>query len=60
MIDFNLIIYRQLISAFRACGYPCQTFADFIRQSGAKTIILRHDVDKLPTNALKMALLETT
>jgi hypothetical protein len=41
-------------------GHGCtlQAFEHFLRHPSPKAVILRHDIDKLPANALKMAHLE--
>ncbi len=39
-------------------GYTIQTFSNFIREPKQKVIVLRHDVDERPRNALKMAEIE--
>lgn len=39
-------------------GYLCQTFYQYIENPSSKVVILRHDVDKLPENALKFAKIE--
>lgn len=57
--DFTLNKYKQLCQAIRQSGYQTTTITDYM-QNGAKDscIILRHDVDRKPYNALKMARLE--
>ena len=45
--------------AFQRASYQCQTFEEFITKPlEGKTVVLRHDVDELAGNALKMARLE--
>ena len=58
MQDFTLTTYKKLLQELLANGYSFQTLQDFIQQPIEKAIILRHDVDRLPENALKMAHLE--
>ena len=59
MRDFTLKSYRSLIKAFQQAGYEFQTFEEFLSQpKEGKTVIMRHDVDELAWNALKMAQLE--
>ena len=41
-----------------ASGYFFQTLQDFIQQPEDKTVILRHDVDRKPENALVIAKIE--
>ena len=57
-MDFTLSIYCQLLSSLKSNSYTSQTFEHFLRQPAPKAVILRHDIDKLPANALKMAQLE--
>jgi len=58
MKDFTLEIYRQLLQAFKTKGYTFQAMIDFVQFPINKSIIMRHDVDRKPENALKMAKLE--
>jgi len=60
MPDFTLSIYRQLIAALRNQNYTFQCFYDFVRNPAERVIILRHDVDRAPHNALAMAELENS
>lgn len=59
MRDFTLKSYRRLLTAALESGYSIQTFEGFLRhpQEG-NVIILRHDVDELAPNALRMAQVE--
>ncbi|NWH05778.1 hypothetical protein [Desulfobacter latus] len=57
-MDFTLDVYRQLILTLLAQGFAFQSFAGFMQNPANRAIILRHDIDKLPANALKMAQLE--
>jgi len=54
-MDFTIKKYKQLLTALKTAGYTFQPFAEFIENPAVKTIILRHDVDERPKNALKMA-----
>jgi hypothetical protein len=58
MKDFTLKAYKKLLQELLINGYSFQTLQDFIQHPEAKTVILRHDVDRLPENSLKMAKLE--
>ncbi len=59
MRDFTLQSYQSLVSAFQKAGYHFQTFQEFVTSpSEGKTLVLRHDVDELAWNALKMAQIE--
>jgi hypothetical protein len=57
-MDFTITKYRQLLTALLSKGYAFQTFTDFIEKPNDKVVVMRHDVDRLPGNALKMARLE--
>ena len=57
-MDFTLTTYRQLLTTLRESGYTFQPFREYLQHPAQKTVILRHDVDKLPENALSMAQLE--
>lgn len=54
-MDFTLKQNRQLLKALQSHGFSFQTFKGFIRIPKEKTIVLRHDVDKLPKNSLHFA-----
>ncbi len=54
-MDFTLKTYRQLLTALQQQGFSFQTFQEFIEQPKEKSIVLRHDVDKLPENSLRFA-----
>ena len=56
MRDFTLQTYKTLCSEFQQNGYKFITFADYCQNTTPKSyIILRHDVDSSPENALTMA-----
>ena len=57
-MDFTLKIYRELVQSLLAAEYQFQTFEEFIRNPAGRAVVLRHDIDKLPGNALRMAQLE--
>jgi hypothetical protein len=57
-MDFTPDIYKSLLVTLQKKGYAFQTFENFLQTPAQKAVILRHDVDKLPDNALKMAKLE--
>lgn len=58
--DFTFATYRTLLDAIRDGGYRILTVADYL--SGTRLpdrfVVLRHDVDRKPRNALAMARLE--
>ena len=59
MRDFTINTYRSLLKAFLQAGYRFQTFQEFMEAPlSGKVIVLRHDVDELAWNALKMAKVE--
>ena len=59
MRDFTLTTYKSLILAFQDAGYQFQTFEDAMTNPAeGKLVVMRHDVDELAWNALKMAQLE--
>lgn len=60
MKDFTLKTYIQLIKILQKQDYKFQTFEEFNNNPKERAIILRHDVDRLPANALEMAKLEKT
>ena len=59
MPDFTLKLYRKLLEAFKEKEYEFQSFEQFMTRGGARVIVLRHDVDKYPGRALKMAEIES-
>lgn len=56
--DFTMTTYGNLVARFTAFGYDFQTLSDFVEKTKSKSIIMRHDVDRLPGNALQMAQME--
>jgi hypothetical protein len=58
--DFTLKKYNELLDAFKKAGYNFQTLEDFVLSPLPKVVILRHDVDSWPLNALQIAELENT
>ena len=59
MRDFTLKSYQSLLVAFQQAGYQFQTFEELItHQKDGKSVTMRHDVDELAWNALKIAQLE--
>ena len=57
-MDLTLTTYKKLLQELLANGYSFQTLQDFIQQAEDKTVILRHDVDRKPGNALVIAKIE--
>ena len=58
MQDFTLTTYRKLLQNLYGNGYSFQTLQDYTKQTEDKVVILRHDVDRLPENALVIAKIE--
>ncbi|MEN8121656.1 MAG: hypothetical protein ABFS35_14995 [Bacteroidota bacterium] len=59
MLDFTLETYKELLTVLESENYKFQTFEKFVNENSSdKIVILRHDVDRAPANAVKMALLE--
>ncbi|MCK5560303.1 MAG: hypothetical protein KAJ51_06900 [Thermoplasmata archaeon] len=58
-LDFTLTKYKELCEVIKSSGYKQLTMQKYLENFNQPNyIILRHDVDKLPENALKMALVE--
>ncbi len=58
-LDFTLRKYEELCKTIKKSNYPIIRLKDYFKEPDHKRfIILRHDVDKLPENALAMAQLE--
>jgi len=57
-MDFTTSTFQTLLESLQQQGFSFQTFAEYIEQQKEKTVILRHDVDRLPYNALKTAQIE--
>jgi len=58
IVDFTPKVYSELIQKILSSGYSCQKFEDFLTNPSSGAVILRHDVDSWPLNALQMAELE--
>lgn len=59
MRDFTLKSYQSLLVTFQQAGYQFQTFEELMTSPvDGKSVTMRHDVDELAWNALKMAQLE--
>jgi len=58
-MDFTFSIYEKLLNSLNLKGYHFSTFEGFVKNPNQhKMIVLRHDVDRKPLNALKMAKIE--
>lgn len=58
MLDFTLDLYELMLQSFRRSGYGLCTLESYLSKNHGKLLIVRHDVDKLPFNALQMGALE--
>jgi len=58
MPDFTICRYIELLKALQGEGFAFQTFLDFLKDPQPRSIILRHDVDRLPENSLRFALIQ--
>ena len=57
--DFTKYMYESLLKLLLNKGYAIRTFEQYLSDNKInKFVILRHDVDKKPENALIMAQLE--
>ena len=54
-MSFWLDDYLEMLTAVRGAGRQPQTVADFLRSPNPTAAILRHDVDRRPAQALRMA-----
>lgn len=57
-MDFTISKYKQLLSALKDLGGGFAGFSDIAGGQTARFTVLRHDVDKKPQNALKIARIE--
>lgn len=56
MRDFTIRKYKELVRAFVVSGYRITTVRQYlVARPVGKILVLRHDVDEQPQNALKMA-----
>jgi len=53
-MDFTINRYKLLLQSFKST----QTFGEYLNETFTCNIVLRHDVDRSPKNALKMAVIE--
>ncbi len=59
-MDFTQKIYTQLLTELLKNDYSFQTFEKFVARPHKKAVVLRHDVDKLPKNAVDLAKIESS
>ncbi len=55
MRDFTLAKYVELLDILKMKKIPAVTFEEYSAVSPGRFVILRHDVDRLPLNAVQMA-----
>lgn len=55
---WTLAGYRKICESALNAGYTPQSIVDHIRDPKDKVVVLRHDVDRFPGNALRMAEVE--
>ena len=58
-MDFTQKKYKELIEQLLNRGYSFQKFEEFVSKPEQKVVVLRHDVDKLPKNAIDLAIIES-
>lgn len=58
VLDFTLKQYNSLLRALKREGYSFQRVEDYIQRPIDRAVILRHDVDSWPANAMQMAIVE--
>ena len=58
MKDFTVHKYTLLLQALMEQEYEFQTYKEFLEAAKTRSIVLRHDVDKLPANSLTLAKIE--
>jgi hypothetical protein len=59
VLDFTLKAYKEYIVTLIEQGYVFQTFAEYLQHPVTPPFcLLRHDVDRKPQNALRMAVIE--
>lgn len=62
MRDFTYTVYRKMLETAIRQGYSLVAYEDFVTGKTAgmdKIFILRHDADRMPKNALRMAQIES-
>ena len=57
-MDFTLKIYRELLATLKECGFDFLSLREFMEGTAEKIVVLRHDVDLVPENALITAMIE--
>ena len=57
-MDFTLKRYEELLTTLKGGGFVFLTFREFTEGTAEKIVVLRHDVDLVPENALITAMIE--
>jgi hypothetical protein len=58
-MDFTLIAYKKLLKSLKKADYSFLTISQYLTALVSKQVVLRHDIDKLPLNALQFAKIES-
>lgn len=58
MVDFTLKAYQLLLESFLDNGFLFKTIEGYLESPTNKVVILRHDVDRSPENALRISKIE--
>ncbi len=58
MKDFTMTLYKQLLHSLIELEHSFKTLEAYIQSPLEKIVIIRHDVDLIPQNALEMAKIE--
>ena len=53
--DFTTQKYSEFLESLLRINFPIYTIIDWIEKKPAKGLILRHDVDRKPNQAIKLA-----
>jgi hypothetical protein len=58
-VDFTLITYKKLLNSLKKADYSFLNISQYLTDPFSKPVVLRHDTDKLPLNALQFAKIES-
>ena len=58
-MEFTFVTYKRLLTAFLENNYKICRVDQYFQETNCKILFLRHDVDRFPNNALKMARIES-
>lgn len=59
MCDFSFAHYEEILKLAQEKQYEILSCEEYIQRKPLKALVLRHDVDKLPSRALEMAVIES-